>query len=1025
MNKNYVVYHLHTELSLLDSCTNHKLYIDKAKSLGQKAIAFTEHGNIYKWIEKKMYCDKQGIKYIHGVECYITMNLGEKIRDNYHTILLAKNYEGVKEINSLIDLSSRNDHFYYKPRISVNEFLQISSNVVKISSCLASPLNYPNDIDPNIFNKLCLHYDYYEIQPHINSERQKRYNLYLLDLSQKYGKPLIAGTDTHSLDNYKAECRKILQKAKHIEFSDEDEFDLTYKSYSELTKMFELQGVLPEKVYLEAIENTNILADSIENFNLDLSMKYPKLYENEEKVFKERILNKCQDKLKLGIIKPDKRYLENIKEEMRVFKKIGMIGFMLFMSDLMTWCRENNIPSSPCRGSVGGSTIAYITDITDVDPVKWGTVFSRFANEDRIEIGDIDIDIAPNQRELVYEHIINGFGKDYTAYVLAIGTISDKGTIDEIGRAFNMPLHSVAIIKSEYEANPEKAKKDYPKFFYYFDGLLGTAVSQSIHPAGIIVSPLHLPSNYGTFWDDNKRIICIDMEEAHEVSLVKYDILALKNIQIINETCKLAGIKYPLSHEVDWNDKNVWNDMLKSSVGIFQFEGDYAFSLLKQYKPERVNDLSLINAVLRPSGASFRDRLLKKEFNKNPSSQIDELLKENNGFLVFQEDTIKFLTKICGLSGSQADNVRRAIGRKQKDRLDAAMPKILEGYCLKSDKPKEQAENEAKEFLQIIEDSSRYQFGYNHSTGYSMLGFLCAYMRYYYPIEFLTAYLNCADTLEDINKGTELAEILKIKISSVKFEKSSASYTFDKVENIIYKGVGSIKFLNDKMADELYSLSQNNKYKSFTFLLQDINNKTSCNSRQVQILITLNYFRDFGKNKKLLEIFKMYQLLSKKKQVSTKDMENLHLDKDILERHSKTKTNKMFKDVDWISYIDEISKPIKDECLPLKEQIKAEIEYLGSPVTTIKNLTEDFMAVIEFKTYKDKHRPYITLYILKTGEKIKTKITDSKLFSSNPFKLYDILKTAKLSSKKKIKNINGKWIRTDEDEKILTSWEVC
>ena len=337
--------------------------------------------------------------------------------------------------------------------------------------------------------------------------------------------------------------------------------------------------------------------------------------------------------------------------------------------------------------------------------------------------------------------------------------------------------------------------------------------------------------------------------------------------------------------------------MLKSSVRIFQFEGDYAFSLLKQYKPERVNDLSLINAVLRPSGASFRDRLLKKEFNKNPSSQIDELLKENNGFLVFQEDTIKFLTKICGLSGRQADNVRRAIGRKQKDRLDAAMPKILEGYCLKSDKPKEQAENEAKEFLQIIEDSSRYQFGYNHSTGYSMLGFLCAYMRYYYPIEFLTAYLNCADTLEDINKGTELAEILKIKISSVKFEKSSASYTFDKIENIIYKGVGSIKFLN--------------------------------------------------------------------------------------------------------------------------------VEYLGSPVTTIKNLSENFMEVIEFKTYKDKHRPYITLYILKTGEKIKTKITDSKLFSSNPFKLYDILKTAKLSNKKKIKNVNGKWIKTDEDEKALTSWEVC
>lgn len=1024
MIKNYVVYHLHTELSLLDSCTNHKLYTDKAKELGQKAIAFTEHGNIYKWIEKKMYCDKQCIKYIHGIECYVTINLDEKVRDNYHTILLAKNYEGVKEINSLIDLSTRKDHFYYKPRISANEFLNISSNVIKISSCLASPLNYVRDIDPDIYHKLCLHYDYYEIQSHVNSDRQKKYNLYLLDLSQKYGNPLIAGSDTHSLDSYKAECRKVLQKAKHIEFSDEDKFDLTYKSYDELVDMFKLQGVLPEKVYLKAIENTNIMADSVENFELDLSMKYPKLYDNEEKVFKERILSKCKNKLEAGIIKPDKRYLENIKEEMRVFKKIGMIGFMLFMSDLMTWCRENNIPTSPCRGSVGGSTITYITDIIDVDPIKWNTVFSRFANEDRIEIGDIDIDIAPNQRDLVYEHIINGLEKDSTAYVLAIVTISEKGTIDEIGRAFDMPLSSVAIIKSEYESNPEKARKDYPKFFYYFDGLLGTAVSQSMHPAGIIVSPIPLPSNYGTFWNDDKRIICIDMDEAHEVSLVKYDILALKNIQIINETCKLAGIKYPLAHEIDWNDENVWNDMLKSPVRIFQFEGDYAFSLLKQYKPKKVNDLSLINAVLRPSGASFRDRLLRKEFNKNPSTQIDELLKDNNGFLVFQEDTIKFLTEICGLTGSEADNVRRAIGRKQKDRLDAAMPKILEGYCKKSDKPKEQAEKEAKEFLQIIEDSSRYQFGYNHSTGYSMLGFLCAYMRCYYPIEFVTAYFNSADTLEDINKGTELAEILKIKISSVKFGKSLGNYTFDKNENIIYKGVGSIKFINDKVANELYGLSHS-RYNSFVSLIETISNKTSCNSRQIEILITLNYFRDFGKNKKLLEIFRMYQLLYKKKQVTIKDIDNLCLDKNILAKHSKIKTDKMFKNIDWVAYIDEVSKYIQDEYLSLKEQIKAEIEYLGNPVTTIKNLNEDYMAVIELKTYKDKCKPYITLYSLKTGEKIKTKITDSNFFSSNPFKLFDTLKIINFSNKKKTKNIGGKWIKTGENEKILSSWEVC
>lgn len=177
---------------------------------------------------------------------------------------------------------------------------------------------------------------------------------------------------------------------------------------------------------------------------------------------------------------------------------------------------------------------------------------------------------------------------------------------------------------------------------------------------------------------------------------------------------------------------------------------DYAFKLLKSFVPHKINDMSLVNAALRPSGASYRDRLLAHEINHNPSEIIDDLLKDNFGYLVFQEDTIAFLQKICGLTGSEADNIRRAIGRKQKDRLDKAMPSILEGYCTKSPKPRDVAEKEAKEFLQIIEDSSNYQFGFNHSTGYSMIGYTCAYMRYYYPHEFIAAYLNNANNEDDI-----------------------------------------------------------------------------------------------------------------------------------------------------------------------------------------------------------------------------------------------------------------------------------
>ena len=196
----------------------------------------------------------------------------------------------------------------------------------------------------------------------------------------------------------------------------------------------------------------------------------------------------------------------------------------------------------------------------------------------------------------------------------------------------------------------------------------------------------------------------INMEEIHDgAGLVKYDILGLKNIEIIKDTCELANIQYPKSHKVNWNDNEVWKHITDSPVGIFQFEGNYAYDLLKRFQPRKINDLSLVNASLRPSGASYRDKLIAKEFNKNPSELIDNLLKDNNGFLVFQEDTIAFLQQICGLSGSEADNIRRAIGRKQKDRLDKAMPNILEGYCSKSKQPREKAEAEAAEYWKELE----------------------------------------------------------------------------------------------------------------------------------------------------------------------------------------------------------------------------------------------------------------------------------------------------------------------------------
>ena len=305
-------------------------------------------------------------------------------------------------------------------------------------------------------------------------------------------------------------------------------------------------------------------------------------------------------------------------------------------------------------------------------------------------------------------------------------------------------------------------------------------MSQSVHPAGMVISPITLTDNYGVFHKDDDLCLMIDMEEVHEIGLVKYDFLILKTVGIINDTYKMINKPYPKSHEINWYDEKVWEDMIRNPTGIFQMEGEYAHSLLRQYKPHSIFDMSLVTAAIRPSGASYRDNLMKKIPNKNPSEIIDNLLKDNLGYLVYQEDVIAFLQQICGLNGSDADNIRRAIGRKDKDRLQKALPQILEGYCNKSNKSRAIAEEEANMFLKIIEDASSYMFGYNHSIAYCLIGYMCAYLRYYHPYEFITSYLNNAANENDIADGTTLANEYKVTITPPKFGISKDVYALNK-----------------------------------------------------------------------------------------------------------------------------------------------------------------------------------------------------------------------------------------------------
>lgn len=892
---------------------------------------------------------------------------------------MARNLDGVRELNALVSKSCDEKHFYYTNRISFDEFLNISENIISTSACLASPLNKLPDSHPR-YMELAQKYDFLEVQAH-NHPDQIEFNKRLLELSKKIGKPLIAGTDTHSSTPYKAECRAVLLSAKHKSYGDEDAFDLTYKTYDELVEMFRVQGVLSEEDYMLAINNTNLLYDMTEEIELDTSIKYPILYgsrEADSEKFAETVERKFKEKLESGIIpkEQEEAFRRAIDEEMRVYKKLEMDGFMLSMSELICWCKEQGMAIGTARGSVGGSRIAYVTDIIDLNPETWHTVFSRFCNEDRQEIGDIDIDCVDSDRPAIFKHITERFGKEKTARVASFGTMQAKGVIDDVGRHLSIQwskthttgdnpwsLAKIAKIKEQLSrainyananGKDDEDKKRlimesaeyielshlYKELFYYFDGLITTKISQSVHPAGMVISPITLVDNFGVFDKDDDICLMLDMENVHDFTgLAKYDFLVLKTVQVIRDACRYLNKPYPKTHEIDWFDKEVWSSMISNPMGIFQFEGAFAFDSLKKFNPQSIFDMSIVTACIRPSGASYRNVLLARQIHKNPSEIIDELLKDNLGYLIYQEDTIKFLQEICGLSGSEADNIRRAIGRKQKDRLDKAMPDILNGYCNKSPKSRAEAEEEAKEFLQIIEDSASYQFGYNHSIAYCLLGYLCAYLRYYHPLEFITSFLNNAANEDDIRNGTTYANRIGIKITMPKWGISKSEYFYDNKKNIIAKGLTSIKYMSAGNAEELYRLANEKKYTRFVDVLADIDKETSLNARQLDILIKLDFFSEFGNQRELLRIVDMYTDTFKKGDIKkiNKDKVNGTVLEPIISKYAvgTTKSGGEAKSYTLLD-IDSILKEVEDairaaklEDLSLKLKVQNFADVMG------------------------------------------------------------------------------------------------
>ena len=921
---NYVVYHLHSDLSNavtnVDSVTKFQQYIERAKECGMHAMAFSEHGSIMEWWHKKQAIEAAGMKYIHAVECYLTESLENKVRDNYHCVLIAKNYDGFIELNRMVSASfNRTDnHFYYVPRISFDELFSASKNILVTSACVGGVFGKGSDATQSRF----LHFltdnkdrCFLEIGHHLD-EKQKSYNEKMLSLSRMTGIPIIAGTDTHALNEEHEKGRSILQKSKNIIFEGEEKWDLKFKSFEELLDAYKLQNSLPESVYLEAIENTNRMAEMVEPFELDRGTKYPHIYENPEQTFREKVMAAIDNHPYALKNHSREELVSTVEQELAVYEATKSIDFMLLQTYLREWEQKNGILCGPGRGSVSGSMVAYLLGITQMDSLKFGLNFFRFMNPSRVTNADIDTDYSGKDRDKVKEFLLRdkmGLPGIRTAEIITFNTIATKGAIRDVCRALYRDSDKVNYLDladkicKEVDIDEELAREKHRDVFQYVDLVNGTIVSIGTHPSGVLVSDLPIEETVGlcSVSTSDYPVSMINMKELDDLMYVKLDILGLDNVGVINETCRMLNIPRLTPDNIDLEDEEVWKSIREDTTLIFQWESDMAQQYIKRFMSDqtlkkarqRSKNFSMLkwmsfgNGLLRPACASFRDSVAKGEFYDNGFDALNDFLAPEAGRIAMQETIMRFLVQFCGYSDAESDTVRRAIAKKKG--TETLLPEIERRFISWSsqhyDISEERCAEVIKPFLQIILDASAYGFSWNHSDAYTCIGYISGYLRYYHPLEFITAALNIFnDNADKTAEITKYAAKRGIRVTTPKWGISRERYFFDRDSNTIAKDITSIKYMSEKLARQMYDLAHARHYDFFVDLLADLFAETCIDARQLDMLTKIDFFSEFGNQRELLRLEDLFIDLFKKgdvKQIKRSTVEGSPLEP-IIEKYA-------------------------------------------------------------------------------------------------------------------------------------------
>lgn len=779
MTKHFTHLHVHTEYSLLDGAIDLEQLVNHAKKEGLKALAITDHGNIFGAVKFFQLCKKAGIKPILGMEAYITENVESKTVDNkyYHTILLVQNEIGYKNLCKLISFSYQQG-FYFKPRIDYLQLEKYSEGLIVTSACLGGHLNrlLQADQKDEAIKLIQWHQNllgkdryYLEVQPE-DQQEQAIYNQQLYELAEITGAPLVAATDCHylSLDDHEAhEIMLALQTGKKWDDPTRFTFGECRAYMRSETEMLAIFKEHPEAVY-----NTGVIADMC-NFDFEMGkLFFPEFKipdgKTDTQYFRELCLNGL-DKLiahqRIDVTQKD-RYLERLHIEMDLIVNMGFVGYFLIVSDFIMWARAQDIPVGPGRGSAAGALVAWCLEITNIDPLEYNLLFERFLNPERVSMPDIDIDFCIEGREAVINHIKDQYGHDRVCQIITFGTMMAKGVVKDVARVLGLSFEDSNMITSlipeqlkislaealEQEPRLQEMIDNSPQIKHLFDiafKLEGKTRHASKHAAGIVITPQPVDQMLPVYIPPktDELVAQYAMTELESIGFLKIDLLGLKNLTLIKKAVGLIKKNHNIAINIDLlplkDQKTFELIQAGKTSGVFQLESSGLKDVLRKLKPTVFEDIIAVNALYRPGplgSGMVEDFILRKNGKQKIDylfPELEPILAETYGVIVYQEQVMKIASTIAGYSLGESDILRRAMGKKKADVM-------AEQKLLFSQRAKERKFHvgKAEKLFDLMAYFAGYGFNKSHSAAYAMIAFQTAYLKANYPAEFAAALIS-------------------------------------------------------------------------------------------------------------------------------------------------------------------------------------------------------------------------------------------------------------------------------------------